>query len=85
MPWPAPCSGAALLAFIEISNLGCPWAPTPHVHLLIQRLVLGSFHWDHAERDSTGLHVMTQPARERGRLSLETYDAPTSCMPLNCY
>ena len=64
------------------SNLGCPWAPKPHVRLPIQRLVLGSFYWDHAVRASSGLHVMTRLARGWGSLSLGTYDAPTSCMPL---
>ena len=66
----------------ESSNLGCPWAPEPYVHLLIQRLVLGSFYRDHAVRASTCLHVMTRLARGRSSLSLGTDDAPTSCMLL---
>ena len=85
MPWLAPCSGVlpmwytidgvALVAFIEK-----PWAPKPQVHLPIQRLVLGSFHRDHAVRASTCLHG-TRLTRGSGSLSLGTYDAPTSCMP----
>ena len=69
----------------EISNLRCSWAPKPHVHLPVQRLVLRSFHRDRAVRASTGLHGMTRLACGRGSLSLGTYDAPTSCMSLKCY
>ena len=64
----------------ESSNLGCPWARKPHVQLPLQRLVLGSFYRDHAVRASTCLQGTV--ARGRGSLSLGTYDAPTSYMPL---
>ena len=55
----------------EISNLRCPWAPKPHVHLPVQRLVLGSFHWDRAVRASTGFQVMTRLASGRGSWAWE--------------
>ena len=59
------------------SNLGCPWAPKPHVHLPTQKLVLGSFYRDDAVKASTCLHE-TRLACGSGSLSLGTYDAPTS-------
>ena len=61
----------------ESSNLGCPWAPTPHVHLPTQKQVLGSFYRDDAVKASTCLHE-TRLACGSGSFSLGTYDAPTS-------
>ena len=65
----------------EVSKLSCSWAPKPHVHRSVQRLVLRSFRWDRVVRASTGLQVWRRLARGSDSLSLGTYDVPTSCMP----
>ena len=98
MPWPAPCFGAlprwstskGVLSSPSLKNLqpGCPWAPKlpkPYVHLPMQRLELGSFHYDHAERELTGLQEQTRLALGCSSLRLGTYDAQTSHLPLKRY
>ena len=68
------------------SNPGCPWAPKPYVHLLVQRLALGSpLQRSSRGRAATCLHEKTRLARVHGSLSLGTYDAQTSCIPLKRY
>ena len=68
----------------ENSDLGCRWAPKPHVHLPLQKRVPGSSSFDHAVRASTCIHAMNRLARGRGSLSLGTYGVPTSYIPLKC-
>ena len=68
------------------SNPGCPWAPKPYVHLPVQRLALGSpLQRPSRGRAATCLHEKTRLARGHGSLSLGTYDARTSCIPLKRY
>ena len=68
------------------SNLGCPCTPKPYVHLLVQRLALGSpLQRSSRGRAATCLHEKTLLARVHGSLSLGTYDAQTSNIPLKRY
>ena len=68
------------------SNPGCPWAPKPYVHLPGQRLALGSSPQRSSRgRTATCLHEKTRLASWHGSLSLGTYDAQTSCIPLKRY
>ena len=91
MPWPAPYAvhhwGCRLASLRRgSSNPGWIWAPKPYVHLPVQRLALGSpLQRSSRGRAATCLHEKARLARGHGSLSLGTYDAQTSCIPLKCY